>query len=285
MAISKRSMRWWSIKQRIKHVNHDVWKFTEKVCRKLLFLGDGKEFDFFEKVNEGDPYYTVNSEKLSASIEHSHIRYHGKPRREHYMDQTLRFVFLHWYQPLFTFKRWCRNKLEWYLFFKAREIEWHSHHYISRKKNDHIDGYFKYKVWGIKCGRTFDLTSLSTFKHDAMEWDTTTKKEKKVPGAYVDLNRYGKWGFPTLCVLKDKFPASDIDKVLNKWYSDQVEYKYRHWTWKGDRPKIVVTDMKFMDDLCQTCHYGSDDPDAHADWCKDKDTKNEHGTEDIPKGA
>ena len=258
-------MRRFRVKQWVKHLNYEVWQFTEKVCRKVMFIGPDKSMDWIVRV-EGEHYYTLDGDKLSASIEHSHIRYHGKPRREHYMDQTLRFIFLKWYQSIFTFKRWLRNKFEWYLFFKAREIHWKTHHYIHKTKNTHIDGYFEYTVWGIKCGRTFDLCSLKCLKADSYEYDIKTKKEKKLLG-YNDLNKYGSWGFPTICITKEAFPATDIDKILNKWYSDQVEYKYRHWTWKGSRPKIIVDKLLFMEDLCQKCHYGSEDTDAHADWC------------------
>jgi hypothetical protein len=104
-------------------------------------------------------------------------------------------------------------------------------------------------------------------KHDGLEWDFEKKKHKKILN-YLDLNKYGSWGFPSLLVLKEKIVPKDIDNVLNKWYDDQVEWKYRHWTWKGERPKIIVDDLKFMEDLCQECHY---DPISgkkpHADWC------------------
>ena len=273
-APSKWDMRVWGAKRKVKRMNYEVWQFTENVCRKILFVPKNKDWDIFGEKDERG-YVAIDSDKLTASIEHSHIRYHGKPRREHYMDQTLRFIFLNWYQPIFTFKRWVRNKFEWYLFFKAREIHYKTHHYISKTKNDHIDGYFEYKVWGFNCGRTFDLTSLSCLKYDAKEWDTKTKKHKKVLG-YIDLNGYGSWGFPTLLVLKEKFHHKDIDKLIHKWYSDRVEYKYRHWTWKGERPKIIIDDLHFMDDLCQSCHYDpTSDTQPHADWCETVKDKNE----------
>jgi len=245
---TKWSMRRFSAMQKIKRFRFDVKGLMEKGLRKMLFLGPDTTMDWIGENGR------VDSEKLSESIENSVSRFHGKPRREHYLDQLLRFFFYKWYQPLFDFKHWVRNKFEWYLFFKAREVTWKTHHYISKSGTDQIDGYFEYKVWGIKCGRTFDLSSLTGLKRENYQWDTKTKKEKKVLG-YLDLNSYGKWGFSTLLVLKSKIMPKDIDKILNKWYDDQVSYRYRHWSHKGDRPNIIVDEFYFTEDLCKECGH------------------------------
>ena len=245
---TKWSMRRFGATQKIKHLNYDVKNLFEKGLRKALFLAPDTSMDW---IGEGG---LVDSEKLSASIEHSVSRFHGQPRREYYLDKFIRFFFYNWYEPLFKFKHRMRSKLEWFLFFRARELTWKTHHYITKSGTDHIDGYFEYKVWGIKCGRTFDLSSISGIQHEAWEWDTKTKKNKKILN-YIDMNKYGSWGFPTLVVLKKKIMPKDIDKILNKWYDDQVEYKYRHWTHKGDRPNIIVDELYFDEDLCKECGH------------------------------
>jgi len=244
-------MGWFRTKQKVKRVRYNTSNFVEKVLRKVLFLGRSDEWDWMEKV-EGTDYYSLNGEKLDERLENSHIRFHGKPRREHYLDKALRFVFYTWYEPIFTFKRWCRSKLDWFLFFRAREISWKTHHYIHKSGTSHIDGYFEFKVFGIRGTRTMDLCGIGGLKGDMTGYDMEKRKAHNRLN-YIDLNKYGSWGFPTLLVNRPKVKPGDIDKILNKWYDEQVEYKYRHWTWKGERPKITVDDLKFMEDLCLDC--------------------------------
>lgn len=269
--LTKWDMVTWKVTQKVKHFNFDFWQFVEhKIARKILFLKkDTMAIDWLEPV-EGKPYATLNSDKLTDSMLTHYGRFHGQPRREYYMDQVIRFCTYKWHQPIWTFKRWCRSRLDWFLFFRARELTWKTHHYINRSGTDHIDGYFEFKVFGIKGTRTVDLCSIQCLKHDAYEWDFVKKKNKKILN-YHDLNRYGKWGFPTILVLKDKIMPKDIDKVLAKWYDDQVEYKYRHWTWKGDRPKIIVDDLHFMEDPCEKCGLDMYGCTGHYGESKEKD--------------
>ena len=248
--VTNRKRAWWKIKDAIKHANYEVWQGTEWVCRKILFLGKDDTFDYLEPMENGSA--RVNIEKLKQHVDTAEERFHGTPRREHYMDNVLRFIFLKWYKPLGTFKRWLRSKWDWFLFFRAREIEWTPWHYIDRTDNDHIDGYVSGKVGPFKFHRTVDVSSLTFLKH-------VFPVESKKDIHYYDLNRYGSWGFPTLMVTKEGIDAADIDKLLNQWYSDLVRYKYRHWTSKGARPNIVVADLRFNDELCKKCHYDKED--------------------------
>jgi hypothetical protein len=228
----------------ISHVNYLTWKSTEAVFRKLLLLGPDNTFDWLEPLEYGSG--VVNPEKLSAHIDNHDIKFHSKPRREHYMDKTLRFMFYEWYQPIVLARREAARRWNWFLFFRARRINWSSHHYINRQGNDQIDGYVHGAYKGFRFRLTVDICAASCLSHDF--WGEEEPH-------YRDLNKYGSWGFPTLMLAKQTVDYEDLGTLLNKWYGDLVRYKYRHWTWEGDSPKIVLYDLKFTDDLCSVCFF------------------------------
>src|SRR3990167_3437327 len=74
-------------RQRVKYVNYEIKNFIDRCCRKLLFLGPDTEFDW---IGDGG---LVDSDKLEESIKNSIKNFHNQPRREYYLDQTLRFFF------------------------------------------------------------------------------------------------------------------------------------------------------------------------------------------------
>lgn len=241
MKITKLHTLTWNIEKEVKRIKYKACDLIETMLRRLLFLDPDTSADWIGSDGK------VNSEKLHEFIMNDQDRFHRQPRREYYLNQVLRFFFYKWYEPFFTFKRWCRNKLNKFLFFRARKFEYKTHHYISKTKNTHMDGYLSYTVWGIKCSMVLDIISLDGLKSDAYEYDYQNKTE--IPH-FLDLNKYGKWSYSTLLVPKKTFNEKDIKRVVNLFYKNAVEYKFRHWSYKEGMPTITFDDFHWTEDLC-----------------------------------
>lgn len=200
----------------ISTIRYTVVTWIEKIWYKVMRLDRNNPIEMF----------------LSSEYDLTEA-YHATPKREHYFDQAIRFVFYNRLWKWLGDLKWKVNQrlTEWML-FRVKELTYESHHYVSKSGNMSIDGYLTFKWWRLNRRFTLDLLGLDEIKMDG------DRMEKP-----LDLNHYGKYGYATLIVPKKTFSLKDIDKIIMGWYKGKVEFKYRHWTRTEGLPTIKV-DLK-----------------------------------------
>lgn len=248
----------YKITERIGTYRYKASKAFTRLYRFVLRLEHPARTDidwmFIPKEEETRPgVRTMDSDKLSESVKNSVSWYHAKPRREYYAEKVDRFIF---YNPVYKWpskiRYWVRKKIDLFILWRVKEFTYESYHYISREREEHIDGYITYKWRGLKRRLAVDITSMKAISLDASRFQ---EKEKVW---YVNLDEYGSYGYIQLLMPTTEYvdvPA--IPKLLQDWYLDQTQYKYRHWTSKGACPRVFV-DLSFEDELDKILEAGNE---------------------------
>lgn len=256
-------MMWFRVKQRVKRMRYHASKAYTRSYRWVLRLPKIQKLDsdymLVPKEEDDNPLgRLVDSDKLKDVATNYTTYYHAQPRREFYADKLGRFLFYNAaYDWPVAILRNIGHKFTKFLLRYAKELKWQSYHYVDRQKEDHIDGYITFKVGPFTRSLTLDVTSLKSIGYDAD--DTFGEDPTKLQ--YVDINKYGKWGFSTLLMVTDDglIDMSRVPELIERWYLNKFEWKYRHWTSTGEKPKIVI-ELNYTDELCDSCqnHTGEE---------------------------
>lgn len=253
-----KSRKWWRFKERIKHLRYDMSNAYTRAYRWVLRIPHPYKTDLEWHCDEPNErgFIPVNSKRLSQQVANSKPWFHGTPRREHYMDKLGRFIF---YNGIYSWpgniRNWFRHKLNLFVLKRTRKLTWDTHHYVSRTKESHIDGYIEFEWGPFKRSMVLDVCSPK-----AMYWDAVRSngfKEDSPKVKWTNIDTYGSWGFPTLMMFNDKNEYLDLDRIeemIVDWYMKRYEYCYRHWTSK-EVIEVEIKPFSYNDQLCNKCGY------------------------------